>query len=477
MTANDTTHPTASELEIDASCRVPLLALLVGASVWLVLGTVLAVIASIKFHAPDFLADCPLMTYGRVQAAANDALVYGFCLPAALGVILWIFSRLSQTVFALPVVPVVAAHIWHLGVFVGLVSVLLGNSTGFAWLEFPRGGSVLILVAFLLIAISAVATLGFRLERALNPAHWFLLAALLWFPWSYSSANIFLVALPVRGVAQAVIDLWFGNNLLWVWFSLTGLGIGFFFLPKLTGRPLHTYYYALYVFWTLILFGTWCGIPAGSPFPAWIPVLSSVAATFMLVPFLGVAILVANTICGACQSSASSCEPKGGPLCYFKFGFAAFILSGLLLVASACPRFGHVTEFTWFGQAQVQLQIFGFLAMFLFGAIYYILPRALGFDFRFPKFTRFHFWAYVIGVILYVIPLAIAGYLQGSHAYDPAAALPALRISTLGLNLILLGNLLFALNIISMFVSWKLALAKTIWAAVTAPLKTAEVKP
>jgi cytochrome c oxidase cbb3-type subunit 1 len=107
MTANETNHPTATVAEIDASCRLPLLALLVGASIWLVLGTVLAVIASIKFHAPDFLAECPALTYGRVQAAANDALVYGFCLPAGLGVMLWIFSRLSQTVFTLPLVPVV----------------------------------------------------------------------------------------------------------------------------------------------------------------------------------------------------------------------------------------------------------------------------------------------------------------------------------------------------------------------------------
>lgn len=472
MTANETIHPTATAPEIDASCRVPLLALLVGASVWLVVGTVLALIASIKFHAPDFLADCPLLTYGRVQPAANDALVYGFCLPAALAVILWIFSRLSQTVFALPLVPVIAAHLWHLGVFIGLVSILLGNGTGFTWLEFPRGGSVLLLVAFLLIAISAVATFGYRLERTLYPSHWFLLAALLWFPWSYSSANIFLVAMPVRGVAQAVIDLWFGNNLLFVWFSLAGLGIAFYFLPKLTGRPLQTYFYALYVFWTLILFGAWCGIPAGSPFPAWIPTLSSTAEWLLIVPVLGVAIIFVKTICGA-----PKCECMGGPLCFIKIGAVAFILSAFTVHLNSNTGFSRLTEFTWFGQAQVQLQIFGFLAMILFGAIYYIMPRALGFDFLFPKFTKAHFWLYLLGVILFVIPLAVAGIMQGLNFYKPEAALPGLMISTLGLTLILIGNVLFAVNIFAMFLSWKLTLAKTIFAAVTAPLKTSEVKP
>ena len=58
--------PRTPDPKLDASCRVPLLALCGGAALWLVVGSVLAMIASIKFHAPDFLADCPWLTYGRV---------------------------------------------------------------------------------------------------------------------------------------------------------------------------------------------------------------------------------------------------------------------------------------------------------------------------------------------------------------------------------------------------------------------------
>ena len=50
-------------------------------------------------------------------------------------------------------VPVVAAHLWHLGVLVGLVGIFVGDSTGFAWLEFPRGGSALLFFAYLLIGL------------------------------------------------------------------------------------------------------------------------------------------------------------------------------------------------------------------------------------------------------------------------------------------------------------------------------------
>ncbi|HUZ08517.1 MAG TPA: hypothetical protein VMV89_13650, partial [Candidatus Paceibacterota bacterium] len=175
------------ESEIDDSCRVPLLALFGGAALWLVVGLALSLIAIMTFHKPDMFADCPYLTYGRAQAAANDLLLYGFCIPAGLGVMLWIFARLSRTELALPLVPIAAANLWHLGVLVGTVSILIGDSTGFAWLEYPRGSSVLLFAAFLLIAISAAATFGARKERELYPSHWFLLAALLWFPWIYST--------------------------------------------------------------------------------------------------------------------------------------------------------------------------------------------------------------------------------------------------------------------------------------------------
>jgi cytochrome c oxidase cbb3-type subunit 1 len=461
-----------SQQKIDASCRVPLLALFGGAALWLVVGLLLAVIASLTFHKPDMFADCPLLSYGHAQPAANDAILYGFCIPAALGVMLWIFARLGQTELVLPLVPVVAANIWHLGVFIGIVAILIGDSTGFAWLEFPRGSSVLLFAAFLLIAISAVATFGQRKERELYPSHWFLLAALLWFPWIYSTANLLIVSgHPVRGVTQAVIGWWFTDNLVFVWLSLVGLGTAFYFLPKLAGRPLQSSYFALFAFWTLILFGTWCGIPQGAPVPAWLPALSTVASSLLIVPLIAIAVIFVKTVCGA------DVHCQGGPFCYIKFGSAAFLLSGLMLIASACPHFSRIVQFTWFGPAQEQLQILGFFAILICGAIYELLPRVMDFELPFPKFVRLQHWCFMLGILLLAGSLAIGGIVQGLKNYDLATTLPFLRASTTGLSFLLLGSLLFAANIFVMTLKWKLALIKSVIAAVTAPLEVSEVKP
>ena len=461
---------------IDASCRVPLLALFGGAALWLVAGLALSLVAIMTFHKPDMFADCPFLTYGRAQAAANDLLLYGFGIPAGLGVMLWIFARLSQAELALPLVPVVAANIWHLGVLVGTVAILLGDSTGFAWLEFPRGSSVLLFTAFMLIAVSAVATFGARRERELYPSHWFLLAALLWFPWIYSTANLFLLAHhPVRGVAQLAIDSWFANNLVFVWLALVGVGTAFYFLPKLAGRPLQSHYLALFSFWTLILFGTWCGVPQGAPLPAWMPAASAVASSLLIVPLIAIAVIACKTVCGA------NVTCKGGPLCHVKFGTAAFILSGLMLVASGCPQILRIVEFTWFGPAQAQLQILGFFAIVMCGVIYELLPRVMGFGLPFPKFVRLQHWLFMLGIVLWAGSLAVGGVEQGMKLNNPqtafadstAVALIFLRAGTTGLLFILLGSLLFAANIFAMTLKWKIARLKSLLAAVKAPLETA----
>src|SRR5256885_3098304 len=80
--------------EIDASCRNPVMSLFINGAAWLVLGLLLAVISSIKLHAPGFLSSSAWLTLGRVRPAAINAILYGFASQTALGVLLWMMCRL-----------------------------------------------------------------------------------------------------------------------------------------------------------------------------------------------------------------------------------------------------------------------------------------------------------------------------------------------------------------------------------------------
>ena len=77
-----------STARIDASCRLPLFTLFGGAALWLVVASVFGLIASLTFHAPKMFADCAAFAYGRALPLSHSALVYGFAIPAGLGVML-----------------------------------------------------------------------------------------------------------------------------------------------------------------------------------------------------------------------------------------------------------------------------------------------------------------------------------------------------------------------------------------------------
>lgn len=467
-----------STAEIDASCRLPMFALFGGAAFWLVLSSVFGLIASLRFHSPQMLADCAMLSYGRAYPAWSNLLVYGFCIPAGLAVGLWLLARLGRVTLSRPWLVAFGAKLWHFGVLIGLVGILRGNITGFEWLEMPRQAGVILFVSYTLIALCAFATHQSRQVQALYPSQWFVLAALFWFPWIYSTAVLLLDIFPVRGAVQAAIVWWFGGNLLVVWLALAGLAASFYFLPKLSGRPLQSHYLALFTFWTLILFGSWVGIPSSAPLPAWMPALSGGAATLMLLPALAVAVCALQTVRGSQTTSG------GGPFCYARFGVASLVLSLILLAATSVPQISRITNFTWFGTAQTLLMIYGFFAMTMFGAAYYILPRVTGLELS-SKLMRIQFWCVMPGVVLLTLPLAAGGVVQGLKLLNPDIApvdvaksfLMFLRISTLGETLIALGNLLFLLNVTFLIVRFYRAVCFKVYLDSTAQFEPAEVKP
>lgn len=436
---------------IDASCWAPLLTLFVGAAVWLLLGSILGLLASIKFHGPNFLANSEWMTYGRLYPAATNALLYGFAMPAALGVGLWIIARTGRVTAVQPAVMALGAKVWHLGVLIGLIQIFAGNNTGFESLEMPKSSAVLLFVGYSLVAVWMLLTLHARTVRPLQSSHWFLIAALYWFPWIFSTAHLLLTLFPVRGVTQSAVAWWYAANLHLVWLGLMGLGVVFHFLPVFRNRVLHSEYLAYFTFWTVVLFAGWSGIPHTAPLPAWMPTISTVATILTLVTVLSVIVNVYNTRSGF-RSPENAAAAR-----FIRFGLAAFVIAWLMNIAVSLRELTPVLHFTWFTVAQQHLNVFGFVSLTMIGAIYYILPRVTGVAWPCGNRIKAHFWLAAIGTVLYVGSLAVGGVVQGAKSLNPEVAFAAvskaylmpLRLSSLGELLIITANVLFLWNVAS----------------------------
>jgi len=266
---------------------VPLLALFGGAAFWLVVSSVLAMIASINFMR-RFSRHCPWLTYGRVQPAPTTR-----CFTASA------FRRTGCCAVAVRTTrPDAVARSNRAGrrgktlasgVLVVWLAFCPATAPALRGLNFARQFGHL----FSLFAAGAVGDDEFRRPprtRAVSVALVFSRRAVLVFV-DLLDGHLFLVAWPVRGVVQAVIGWWFVGNLLFVWLALVELARRFISCQNSAGRPLQSYYLALFAFWTLIL-SDWCGIPPGAPVAGLAADHQSYAAIITVVPVLAVGVIM-----------------------------------------------------------------------------------------------------------------------------------------------------------------------------------------
>jgi cytochrome c oxidase cbb3-type subunit 1 len=444
--------------EIDASCRTSLFFLIGGSLVWLIVGTFFALITSWKLHSPEFLANYSWLTFGRMRPAHLNAVIFGFASEAAIGVALWLMCRLCRTPLMYGWVINLAGVFWNVGIAVGIGGILAGDSTGIEWLEMPPYATPILFVTYAMIGIWGIITFRFRREPHLYVSQWYILAALFWFPWIYSAAQILLILEPVRGTVQATVNWWFAHNVLGLWFTPIGLGAIYYFIPKVLGKPVYNYSLSVVGFWSLALFYNWNGMHhlVGGPIPAWLITISIVASGMMLVPVITVGLNHHLTMWGDFK------KLKDSPVLRFMvFGGMSYTITSLHGVALAFRSVSEVTHFTHSTIAHAHQGMYAFFCMVMFGSIYYILPRVTGVEWPSARLIRIHFWCTAIGISLYVVPLTIGGTLQGMAMLNPdvpfldpikasvvTMTVPYLKMRSYSGMMILVGHVAFVISFI-----------------------------
>src|SRR5438874_48928 len=336
---------------IDASTRVPVLMFYTSAMAWLILGTLLAGFVSFKLHAPDLLSNISFLTWGRMRPAHMNVMVYGWASMAGIGTAIWLMARLCRTVLRYPLLLVAAAGFWNLGVLLGVCGIVLGDSTGYQWLEFPSYAAIILFVAYTLVASWAVLMFRYRRGEQIYITQWYLLGAFLWFPWLYAAGQLMLFVVPVQGVLQSAVGWWYANNLLFLWFGA--------------------------------------------------------------------------------------------------MSYTVFSVVGLLISLRSVARY---VDFTQASIAYSHLGLYAFFTMTIFGAMYYIVPRLIGREWRYASLIKLHFWASAYGIGLMTLMLLAGGFLQGADMENPTLSfsetvetvLPYLRGRSLAGMLLTVSHFIFA---------------------------------
>ncbi len=434
---------------VDDSCRLPVLKFALGALAWLVVGLIFAIGASVTLYQPG-LAACEYVTHGKLAAVARTALVYGFASQAGLAVAIWLLARLGDAPVKTGIALLAGSVFWNLGVGVGVMGILCGEQSGIAYFDFPGYAGSILLVAYVLTGVSLLTSFGLGVRGPLRLPQWFVLSALMWFPWLLATAQIFLVWFPVRGVLQAVIGGWYTQGLFWGWLTPLTLGALFHFLPELTGKSLPHRSLALLGFWVLLLLAGWTGtiLLVGGPVPAWIASLGVVVGTLLILPvvFLSLNLHVWT------GSSSMFGHPA---LALARFASLSFTAGGAIGALTSLRCSNRILHFTLFPQALTELGLLGFVGLGLLAALYIILPRLVGFAWHQPLLSLAQVLFSGVGLSLSVVAYAVAGWRQGLQldvAATPLATVNSgvsvfLVLHTLGLVVFLVGQLAFAAHL------------------------------
>ncbi|MCD5963782.1 cbb3-type cytochrome c oxidase subunit I [Stenotrophomonas maltophilia] len=433
---------------VDAPGRNVVLVLSIVSFVFLIVGSLFGMIASLKLHWPDWLANEAFTTFGRARTVHLNLVAYGWLSTGGIAVALWIIPRMFHTPLRRPAMAMVGAVLWALGVAAGAIAIANGWSDGLEWLEIPWQIDIVLALGDFFIAWSAIATTRKRNVHHIYVSGWYYLAGLAWFPILFFIANIPGLH---SGVQQATTNWWFAHNVLGLWLTPLGLGAAYYLIPKIIGKPIYSYSVSLLGFWGLALFYSQVGIHhlIGGPVPTWVVTLSIVHSVMMFIPVIAVAINQHVTVAQnfwAFKESMALRFVSTGALMYTAASFQGSL--------EAVRAINSITHFTHYTVGHAHLGAYAFVSIVLFGAFYYLLPYLTGKNWPCPRLIALHYWLTVLGFLIYFLSLTIGGFLQGMSLLDPQTSfaditrniVPYLEGRSVGGGMMTLGHFVFAFH-------------------------------
>ncbi len=436
----------------DRSSAFPVFMFIAFSVMWLVLGSLAGLTASLKLHWPDWLVSEAWETFGRMRTIHLTAVLYGWITNAELGIIVWLMPRLMRTPLRGPLWVMMGGALINVGIASAIGGIGAGWTAGLEYLEIPWQIGVFIVAGFVCIIVPVLSTVAHRKAHELYVSAWYHVGGLLWI------ALLFIVAkFPGLhfGVQQATMNWWYGHNVLGLWFTPAALGAIYYFLPKVIGRRVSSYNLSILGFWTLAFFYAQAGGHhlVGGPVPEWLVTLSIVQSMMMIVPVVAFSINMAGTMWGRMKLALFS-----PTLRFMMFGGLMYMASSLQGSFEALRGVNQVAHFTHYTVAHAHLGAYGFVTMVLFGAIYFMLPRVLHWEWPYPRLISAHFWLAAVGILIYFGPLTYGGWLQGLAMLDASRpfmdsvtlTIPYLYWRSVGGSLMLLSHLIFAAHVFVM---------------------------
>ncbi|MGO1750872.1 MAG: cytochrome-c oxidase, cbb3-type subunit I [Psychroflexus sp.] len=384
---------------------------------WGVVGMAVGLLLALLFLFPNLTDGISWLSFGRLRPLHTNAVIFAFVGNAIFAGVYYSTQRLLKARMYSDALSKLNFWGWQLIIVAAAITLPMGftSTKEYAELEWPI--DIAITIVWVAFGWNLIGTMIKRRQRHFYVAIWFYLATFV----TVAVLHIFNnLELPVSlfksysiyaGVQDALVQWWYGHNAVAFFLTTPFLGLMYYFVPKAANRPVYSYKLSIIHFWSLIFIYIWAGPHhlLYSALPDWAQSLGTTFSIMLLMPSWGGMINGLLTLRGAWDKVRTDPVLKFMVVAITGYGMATF--EGPMLSLKNVNAIAHFTDWIIAHVHVGALAWNGFLA---FGMIYWLAPRLFKTKLHSTGLANAHFWVGTLGIVLYALPLYVAGFVQAS---------------------------------------------------------------
>lgn len=384
---------------------------------WGLIGMTVGLLLAFMFLFPNVTDGISWLSFGRLRPLHTNAVIFAFVGNAIYAGVYYSTQRLLKARMWKDWLSKFNFWGWQAIIVAAAITLPLGytSSKEYAELEWP----IDIAIALVWVAFGAnlIGTILKRRQRHLYVAIWFYLGTFVTVAVLHIVNSI---AIPVAalksysvyaGVQDALVQWWYGHNAVAFFLTTPFLGLMYYFVPKAANRPVYSYKLSIVHFWSLIFIYIWAGPHhlLYTSLPAWAQNLGVAFSIMLIAPSWGGMINGLLTLRGAWDKVRTDPVLKFFVVAITAYGMATF--EGPLLSLKNVNAIAHYSDWII---AHVHVGALGWNGFLTFGMIYWLVPRLFKTKLWSIQLANAHFWLGTLGIIMYALPMYVAGFLQAS---------------------------------------------------------------
>ncbi|MAM30603.1 MAG: cytochrome C oxidase Cbb3 [Flavobacteriaceae bacterium] len=433
---------------------------------WGIIGMSVGLLLAFMFLFPNVTDGISWLSFGRLRPLHTNAVIFAFVGNAIFAGVYYSTQRLLKARMWKDWLSNLNFWGWQAIIVGAAITLPLGYTTSKEYAELEWPFDIAIAIIWVAFGANLIGTILKRRQRHLYVAIWFYLGTFVTVAVLHivNSIEIPVSALKsysvYAGVQDALVQWWYGHNAVAFFLTTPFLGLMYYFVPKAANRPVYSYRLSIVHFWSLIFIYIWAGPHhlLYSALPDWAQNLGVAFSVMLIAPSWGGMINGLLTLRGAWDKVRTDPVLKFMVVAITCYGMATF--EGPMLSLKNVNAIAHFSDWII---AHVHVGALGWNGFLTFGMIYWLVPRLFKTKLWSTKLANIHFWVGTLGIIMYALPMYVAGFVQASmwKQFNPDGTLtygnfletlneiiPMYWMRAIGGSLFILGAFIMLYNVV-----------------------------